>query len=317
MESLAYLHLAASVEADSNSTFAHPSVSIQVSRDSWNSLGRNWRSTRFWLRLLAITANLTILAIAAQVYAQTLQYGDSGAEVAALQQCLVDRGYLDTSTFGNFSDKTRAAVQQFQRDQGLDDDGVVGSQTAAALGCNLTIATTGTSAIYNYPPANSYSPPTALYNFPAPTNSGFAGQSTAYASPTRPTLAYGARGSAVSDLQRRLKSQGYYLGEIDGDFGPNTQQAVIQLQRTNNLRADGVVGATTWAALGARDGGSSGDRLAEQFGVVALQRQLKEKGFYAGQIDGSMGRETQRAIAAAQRFYGVSDSEILSGRFPR
>lgn len=310
MESLAYLHLAASVEADLSPLVADTSVSIKVSRDCCNSLGRNWRSTRFWLRLLAITANLTILAIATQVYAQTLQYGDEGAEVAALQQCLVDKGYLETSTFGNFSDKTRAAVQQFQRDQGLDDDGVVGSQTAAALGCNLTVATTGNSEIYNYPSA-------VPYNFPAPSISSSANQSTAYASPTRPTLAFGDRGSAVSDLQRRLRSQGYYLGEIDGDFGPATQQAVIQLQRANNLRADGVVGPTTWTALGTKDGGSQRERLAEQFGVVALQRQLKEKGFYTGQIDGSMGRETQRAIAAAQRFYGVSDSEILSGRLPR
>lgn len=307
MESLAYLHLAVSVEADSNSTFADLSVPLQASCAYWNSLGRNWRSTRFWLRLLAITTNLTILAIAAQVYAQTLRYGDAGAEVVALQQCLVDRGYLDTSTFGNFSDKTEAAVKQFQRDQGLTDDGVVGSQTAAALGCNLSGATTATS----------YSSPASLYNSPAPPNRSFAGQAIAYAPPTRPTLAYGDRGSAVSDLQRRLKSQGYYRGEIDGDFGSATADAVQRFQRANNLRVDGVVGATTWAALGVRNGGSSGDRLAEQFGVVALQRQLKEKGFYAGQIDGSMGRETQRAIAAAQQYYGVTHSEILTGRLPR
>lgn len=64
-----------------------------------------------------------------------------------------------------------------------------------------------------------------------------------------PTLRSGATGVAVSRLQRALTAAlGRTVG-IDGQFGPNTQQAVRDYQTTRSLGVDGVVGAGTWGAL--------------------------------------------------------------------
>ena len=63
-------------------------------------------------------------------------------------------------------------------------------------------------------------------------------------------LRQGATGGEVKEVQRRLKLWGYYNGRVDGVFGAGTKQAVIAFQKKNGLTADGVVGASTYKALG-------------------------------------------------------------------
>lgn len=63
-------------------------------------------------------------------------------------------------------------------------------------------------------------------------------------------LRQGAKGSEVKEVQRRLKQWGYYNGSVDGVFGAGTRAAVIKFQKKNGLTADGVVGASTYKALG-------------------------------------------------------------------
>ena len=60
-----------------------------------------------------------------------------------------------------------------------------------------------------------------------------------------PLLRTGSTGQAVTDLQARLAVLGYYTGEIDGQFGPGTRDAVVLFQQENNLMADGLVGSET------------------------------------------------------------------------
>ena len=62
-------------------------------------------------------------------------------------------------------------------------------------------------------------------------------------------LARGATGPEVVDLQRRLKSLGFYDGALGGNFGPGTDAAVRAFQRANGLTADGWAGASTLAKL--------------------------------------------------------------------
>lgn len=59
--------------------------------------------------------------------------GMSGSVVQSVQYMLQDTGYLSGGADGVFGAGTKAAVEQFQADHGLDADGVVGSQTMAAL----------------------------------------------------------------------------------------------------------------------------------------------------------------------------------------
>jgi N-acetylmuramoyl-L-alanine amidase len=59
------------------------------------------------------------------------------------------------------------------------------------------------------------------------------------------TLKLGSRGTEVKTLQGKLHLI------ADGIFGEITEDAVKDFQRSKGLRADGIVGAQTWAALGA------------------------------------------------------------------
>ena len=76
-------------------------------------------------------------------------------------------------------------------------------------------------------------------------------------------LRQGSKGGEVKEVQRRLKLWGYYKGSVDGVFGAGTRSAVISFQKKNGLKADGVVGKSTYKALGMN---SSYQALAGQSG---------------------------------------------------
>lgn len=59
----------------------------------------------------------------------------------------------------------------------------------------------------------------------------------------------GSKGPEVKKIQLRLKALGYYLGNIDSDFGGATRAAVEAFQANKSLGIDGVVGPITWRAL--------------------------------------------------------------------
>jgi len=61
---------------------------------------------------------------------------------------------------------------------------------------------------------------------------------------------WGSRGSEVRQVQRKLRQWGYYDGAVDGVFGQETYEAVVDFQRKNGLAADGVAGEKTLAAMG-------------------------------------------------------------------
>ena len=62
-------------------------------------------------------------------------------------------------------------------------------------------------------------------------------------------LRRGSRNAAVRLLQRKLGEIGFDAGTPDGIFGKMTTRAVKQYQRANNLKADGIVGPSTWVKL--------------------------------------------------------------------
>jgi hypothetical protein len=79
--------------------------------------------------VLALGAPLTLAQTSAQAPAPTtLSAGSSGTAVSALQ------AKLGVAQTGRFTAATARAVRAFQRNNGLTVDGIVGPQTAGALG---------------------------------------------------------------------------------------------------------------------------------------------------------------------------------------
>lgn len=66
-----------------------------------------------------------------------------------------------------------------------------------------------------------------------------------------PRLEKGCKGDDVKALQQLLIANGYSCGPwgADGDFGTNTQDAVIQYQTEHDMAGDGIVGPATWGSL--------------------------------------------------------------------
>ena len=64
-----------------------------------------------------------------------------------------------------------------------------------------------------------------------------------------PLLQYGASGNITKILQQRLTNLGYSTNGIDGMFGQNTKQAVMNFQKSRKLSVDGIVGKNTWSKL--------------------------------------------------------------------
>ncbi len=81
------------------------------------------------------TVEVTATPDAPQVGGTVLQLGSQGPEVAQLQQDLAALGLFPLQPSGNFDEPTRAGVQAFQAQNGINDDppGVAGPATLAAL----------------------------------------------------------------------------------------------------------------------------------------------------------------------------------------
>ncbi len=84
------------------------------------------------------------------------------------------------------------------------------------------------------------------------------------------TYKRGSSGSAVSQIQTRLKTWGYYSYEIDGVYGSRTEAAVKAFQKRNGLTADGMAGPATLSAMGI----SVGEAAQSSSGDVALLARL-------------------------------------------
>ncbi len=253
-----------------------------------------------------------------------LRNGSRGDDVVDLQEMLRDLGFLSGRADGIFGNGTARAVQAFQRSVGLSADGVVGASTWAALETASSGRSGGTSGGGTSGGGTS--------------GGGSAGGTTGG---TRPVLRNGSRGDDVLDLQEMLKDRGFLSGRADGIFGNGTARAVQAFQRSVGLSADGVVGASTWAALesgsgGGTSGGDSGgsvpggsasggstapdvsDRPTLRHGsrgddVVDLQTMLKDRGFLTGRADGIFGNGTARAVRAFQRSQGLTADGIVGG----
>ena len=126
------------------------------------------------------------------------------------------------------------------------------------------------------------------------------------------TLAPGAEGEAVRDLQQRLAGLGYETAPVEaGTYGDSTAAAVRAFQTARGLRVDGICGRQTWSNL-VEAGYRLGDRLLYHRtpmlrgdDVLELQEKLNALGFDAGRGDGIFGPHTTEALREFQRNVGA------------
>lgn len=142
--------------------------------------------------------------------------------------------------------------------------------------------------------------------------------------PTAMLLKTGVKGDEVTRLQTRLKELGYYTGEVDGQYGQGTAEAVKLFQAQHGLDSDGIAGEATRTQLYAQAAqtyiptpapsptpslvkkGDSNDA------VRAMQQRLKELGFYSGAVDGDFGGGTEEALRLFQRQHGLDVDGIAA-----
>ena len=206
----------------------------------------------------------------------SLRMGDSGSAVKDLQTKLKKLGYYSGTVDSTFGSGTYTAVRAFQKKYNLTADGVAGSETLKKL-----------DSVYK--------------------NAG--------SDKDDDSLRKGATGSAVKDLQTKLKKLGFYNASIDGDYGDTTVAAVKAFQKKYNLTADGVAGSETLKKLDSAyknaDSNTSTDddslrKGATGTAVKTLQTNLKKLGFYTAYVDGSFGATTESAVKAFQKKYGLT-----------
>ena len=283
----------------------------------------------------------------------SLRMGDSGSAVKDLQMKLKKLGYYDGTVDSTFGSGTYAAVKAFQKKYNLTADGVAGSETLKKLDSayknadsdkdddSLRKGATGSAVkdlqtklkklgFYNAYVDGSYGDTTVAavkafqkkYNLTA---DGVAGSETlkkldsayknADSDKDDDSLRKGATGSAVKNLQTKLKKLGFYNASIDGDYGDTTVAAVKAFQKKHNLTADGVAGSETLKKLDTAyknaDSNTSTDddslrKGATGTAVKTLQTNLKKLGFYTAYVDGSFGSTTESAVKAFQKKYGLT-----------
>jgi peptidoglycan hydrolase-like protein with peptidoglycan-binding domain len=137
--------------------------------------------------------------------------GDRGPAVEDIQRRLLTLGYDlgPTGIDGVFLGLTEDAVRAFQAEQGLSEDGFVGSQTWSTL-VDETFSL-GDRMLY-----------LRLPHF---------------------------HGRDVRTLQEALSALGFACGQVDAIFGAFTERAVREFQRNAGLPSDGIVGPETVGAI--------------------------------------------------------------------
>ena len=87
--------------------------------------------------ITAVLCALMMLACVPRAEA-AVAWGSRGEQVSQVQRKLKQWGYYSGAVDGVFGQATYNAVVSFQKKNGLTADGVVGAQTAAAMGLSLT-----------------------------------------------------------------------------------------------------------------------------------------------------------------------------------
>ncbi|MFZ3579008.1 peptidoglycan-binding domain-containing protein [Virgibacillus sp. DJP39] len=139
-------------------------------------------------------------------------------------------------------------------------------------------------------------------------------------------LDIGDEGQFVREVQQDLLRAGFSLPiyGVDGQYGPETQRAVMMFQKRYGLTVDGLVGPQTLGKLKEVINSSRPindfplPNVTLQYGdegpaVKQLQRALREINFDPELIDGKYGPLTEDAVRRFQSMYAALANDGIYG----
>lgn len=178
---------------------------------------------------------------------------------------------------GNIGSKTQTAIKAFQKKYGLEQSGALTEETLGKL-----------KGVHVGGEENK--------------------QETASSAETE----------SVKRAQTILREMDLYYGEITGNIGTKTKNAIAAFQKKHGLSGSGTLTAETISkleAVYAADNAPQQDTAdqAEKDDVIRAQTILRELDLYYGEITGNIGTKTKNAIKAFQKKYGLSETGTLTG----
>jgi len=229
-----------------------------------------------------ITAGEAVTPVAARMF----------GGVRAVQQKLIDAGFVPENQQRGFADgawgrNTAAAVRRFQEANNLPQTGLLDDQTGRRLFGMRNAPTTPVT------PTNT-------------TNSG-----------TASDLHRGSRGPAVESLQDNLIGLGFMTRAQKatgaGIFGPQTESALKEFQRSAHLTANGKLDAPTQRAMREIELSLGRTTSVRNENVTkGIQDRLVELGYLTrGQVNtgyGTFGPQTENAVKQFQARNGITQS---------
>ncbi len=283
---------------------------------------------------------------------ENLKEGVEHSSVATLQERLMELGFMEndepTQYYGAV---TATAVKTFQRQNGLDQDGVTGPDTLAAIlspeakyyAVSSGISGSDVKRIQNrlYELGYLSAPEEVNGTFDETTEKavtklqeinqldidGKVGRQTInllYSEEIKPNfLTYGEKNEVVLSSQNRLKALGYLTTVPDGNYGKDTVTAVKQFQSRNDLVVDGYLGPSTRTILKSDGARPNGLVLGEEGdGVKRVQELLIQYGYLSSaNATGYFGEVTEKAVKTFQSnnkltadgSVGIQTLSILTG----
>lgn len=220
----------------------------------------------------------------------SVQKGDSGTVVTALQQVLVELDYLDGKVDGKFGTKTEDALKIFQKRNGLKQTGIADQELQYLI-------YEGTPKDYR----------------------GYRQYVTVVAPVTGAVIKQKATGEAVIRVQTQLKQLGYYTGELSGVCDDATVAAISAFEARNGLISDGLLNAADQTVLfgtsaidinvvvtpspsptpQAPKGTVRPDDKGDD--VKLVQTRLIELGYYVGKATGTFDADSVTALKKFQK----------------
>ena len=231
---------------------------------------------------------------------QVLQSGADGNQVMALQEALIEMGFLKGTADGIYGSATAQAVMALQKANDYPITGIADANLQAF--------------IFNGKPVNASGTKKALDTIPCLDGIN---------------VRSGDKGVLVRTIQSRLIELGYLTGSVSGTYDNATVKAVKAFQKKNGLTQDGVCGSDTQALL--MGNGLSANATATPTptptptplptfqiptatvrsgstgaNAVLVQQRLIDLGYLTGTADGKFGSKSVAALKAFQQKNGLT-----------